>query len=64
MDLAPQEVWSRFLECARREISEHTFRTSHEPTQAGELSGVKKTVAVPHQLSANWNEKKNPAQLK
>lgn len=63
MDLAPQEVWSRLLECARREIAEHTFRTWLEPTQAVELRGNKLTVAVPDQFSADWNESKHAALL-
>src|SRR3970040_130947 len=63
MDLAPQEVWSRLLECARREIGEHTFRTWLEPTQAVELRGNKLTVAVPDQFSADWNESKHAALL-
>lgn len=63
MDLAPQEVWSRLLECARREIAEHTFRTWLEPTQAVELRGDKLTVAVPDQFSADWNESKHAALL-
>ena len=63
MDLAPQEVWSRVLEVARREIAEHTFRTWLEPTQAVELRGDKLTVAVPDQFSADWNESKHAALL-
>jgi chromosomal replication initiator protein len=63
MDLAPQEVWSRLLECARREIAEHTFRTWLEPTQAVELRGDRLTVAVPDQFSADWNESKHAALL-
>lgn len=63
MDLAPQEVWSRLLEVARREIAEHTFRTWLEPTQAVELRGDKLTVAVPDQFSADWNESKHAALL-
>ena len=63
MDLAPQEVWSRLLECARREIAEHTFKTWLEPTQAVELRGDKLVVAVPDQFSANWNESKHAALL-
>lgn len=63
MDLAPQEVWSRLLECARREIAEHTFRTWLEPAQAVELHGDKLTVAVPDQFSADWNESKHAALL-
>jgi hypothetical protein len=61
MDLAPQEVWSRLLECARRAIAEQTLRTRLEPTQAGELRGVKLTVAVTDQLSAAGNESKHAA---
>lgn len=63
MDLAPQEVWSRLLECARREIPEHTFKTWLEPTQAVELRGDKLTVAVPDQFSADWNESKHASLL-
>jgi chromosomal replication initiation ATPase DnaA len=63
MDLAPQEVWSRLLECARREIADHTFKTWLEPTQAVELRGDKLTVAVPDQFSADWNESKHAALL-
>jgi chromosomal replication initiator protein len=63
MDLAPQEVWSRLLEVARREIAEHTFRTWLEPTHAVELRGDKLTVAVPDQFSADWNESKHAALL-
>src|SRR5687768_13412065 len=63
MDLAAQEGWSRLLECARREIAEHTFRTWLEPTQAVELRGDRLTVAVPDQFSADWNESKHAALL-
>ncbi len=63
MDLAPQEVWSRLLECARREIAEHTFKTWLEPTQAVELRGDKLIVGVPDQFSADWNESKHASLL-
>jgi hypothetical protein len=56
MDLAPQEVWSRLLEVARREIAEHTFRTWLEPTHAVELRGDKITVAVTDHFYADLNE--------
>lgn len=63
MDLAPHEVWGRLLECARREIAEHTFRTWLEPAHAVELRGDRLTVAVPDQFSADWNESKHAALL-
>jgi len=63
MDLAPHEVWNRLLECARREISEHTFRTWLEPAHAVELRGERLTIAVPDQFSADWNESKHAALL-
>jgi chromosomal replication initiator protein len=63
MDLAPHEVWNRLLECARREIAEHTFKTWLEPAQAVELRGERLTVAVPDQFSADWNESKHAALL-
>lgn len=59
MNLAPQEVWSRLLECARREIPEHTFRTWLEPTRPLEFLGERLVVAVPDQFSADWNESKH-----
>jgi chromosomal replication initiator protein len=63
MELAPQEVWSRLLECARREIPEHTFRTWLEPTRPVELRGERLVIAVPDQFSADWNESKHAALL-
>ena len=63
MDLAPHEVWNRLLECARREMAEHTFRTWLEPAHAVELRGERLTVAVPDQFSADWNESKHAALL-
>jgi chromosomal replication initiator protein len=59
MNLAPQEVWSRLLDCARREIPEHTFRTWLEPTKPLELRGDRLLVAAPDQFSADWNESKH-----
>jgi chromosomal replication initiator protein len=63
MDLAPHEVWNRLLECARREIGEHTFRTWLEPAHPVELQGSTLTVAVPDQFSADWNGSKHSALL-
>jgi chromosomal replication initiator protein len=63
MDLAPHEVWNRLLECARREIAEHTFRTWLEPAHPVELQGSTLTVAVPDQFSADWNGSKHSALL-
>lgn len=62
MDLAPQEIWGRLLECARREIPEHTFRTWLESTRALEYDGQQLVVAAPDQFAADWNESKH-AQL-
>ncbi|HEX7121596.1 MAG TPA: chromosomal replication initiator protein DnaA, partial [Gemmatimonadaceae bacterium] len=62
MDLAPQEIWGRLLECARREIPEHTFRTWLESTRALEYDGEQLVVAAPDQFAADWNESKH-AQL-
>jgi chromosomal replication initiator protein len=63
MDLAPHEVWNRLLECARREIAEHTFKTWLEPAHPVELQGSTLTVAVPDQFSADWNGSKHAALL-
>jgi chromosomal replication initiator protein len=63
MDLAPHEVWSRLLESARREISEHTFRTWLESTRPVELRGDRLFVACPDQFAADWNESKHAALL-
>jgi chromosomal replication initiator protein len=63
MDLAPHEVWNRLLECARREIAEHTFSTWLEPAHPVELRGSTLTVAVPDQFSADWNGSKHAALL-
>lgn len=63
MELAPHEVWSRLLECARREIPEHTFRTWLEPSRPIEIRGDRLLVAVPDQFSADWNESKHAALL-
>lgn len=63
MDLTPHEVWSRLLECARREISEHAFRTWLEPTRPLELKGERLLVAAPDQFAADWNGSKYAALL-
>lgn len=59
MDLAPDEAWNRILDCARREIPEHTFRTWLEPARPVEFRGDRLVVAAPDQFAADWNESKH-----
>jgi chromosomal replication initiator protein len=59
MNLSANEVWSRILERARLEISEQTFRTWLEPTEALEFDGSTIYIATPDQFAADWNESKH-----
>lgn len=59
MSLSAPEVWSRILDRARQEVSEQTFRTWLEPTEALEFDGKTIFVGVPDQFAADWNESKH-----
>jgi chromosomal replication initiator protein len=59
MSLSAPEVWSRILDRARQEISEQTFRTWLEPTEALEFDGKTIFVGTPDQFAADWNESKH-----
>jgi chromosomal replication initiator protein len=62
MSLSAPEAWSRILDLARKEISEQTFRTWLEPTEALKFDGQTIHVGVPDQFAADWNDSKH-AQL-
>src|SRR6185436_15088174 len=51
--------WSLILDRARREISEQTFKTWLEPTEALEFDGRVLYVGTPDQFAADWNESKH-----
>ena len=59
MSLSAPEVWSRILDRARQEVSEQTFRTWLEPTEALEFDGKTIYVGAPDQFAADWNESKH-----
>jgi len=62
MSLSAPEVWSRILDRARQEVSEQTFKTWLEPTEALEFDGKTIFVGAPDQFAADWNDSKH-AQL-
>src|SRR5262245_11287733 len=59
MTLTAHETWSRLLDRARQELSEQTFRTWLEPTEALSLDGQTIYVGAPDQFAADWNESKH-----
>src|SRR6185503_21100881 len=59
MSLSAPEVWSRILDRARQEVSEHVFRTWLEPTEALEFDGKTIYVGAPDQFAADWNDSKH-----
>src|SRR6476620_11437178 len=59
MSLSAAEVWSRILDRARQEVSEQTFRTWLEPTEALEFDGKTIYVGAPDQFAADWNDSKH-----
>ena len=59
MSLSATEVWSRILEQARRTVSEQTFHTWLEPTEALEFDGATIHVGTPDQFAADWNDSKH-----
>ena len=59
MSLSAADVWSRILDRARQEVSEQTFRTWLEPTEALEFDGKTIYVGAPDQFAADWNESKH-----
>src|SRR3982751_2662958 len=63
MSLSAPEVWSRILDRARQEVSEQTFKTWLEPTEALEFDGKTIFVGAPDQFAADWNDSKHAALL-
>ena len=59
MSLTAAETWKRLLDRARQELSEQTFRTWLEPTEALHLENGVISVGVPDQFAADWNEAKH-----
>jgi len=59
MSLSAPEVWSRILDRARQELSEQTFRTWLEPTEALDFDGKTIYVGAPDQFAADWNDSKH-----
>ena len=59
MSLSAAEVWDRLLNRARQELSETTFRTWLEPTEALALDGDTIVVGAPDQFAADWNDSKH-----
>jgi chromosomal replication initiator protein len=59
MSLSAPEVWSRILDRARQEVSEQTFRTWLEPTEALEFDGKTIYVGAPDQFAVDWNDSKH-----
>ena len=59
MTLSATEVWTRILDRARQEISEQTFRTWLEPTEALALEENRLIVGSPDRFAADWNENKH-----
>jgi chromosomal replication initiator protein len=59
MTLSANEVWTRILDRARRELPEQTFRTWLEPTEPLALEGDTIIIGSPDQFAADWNETKH-----
>ena len=58
MTLTATEVWSRLLERARAELSDHIVDTWLAPLVAAEYSGEALTLNAPDQFSVEWNERR------
>jgi chromosomal replication initiator protein len=63
MSLSAQEIWSRLLERARREVPEQTFRTWLEPVEPLEVEGDTLVLSAPDRFAAEWNESKHAPML-
>jgi chromosomal replication initiator protein len=56
---SPAEAWSRLLDRARQDLTEQTFRTWLEPTEALRFDGNTIVVGAPDQFAADWNDSKH-----
>ena len=63
MSLTATEVWTRLLDRARIELSDHIVETWLVPLSAAEFSGEALTLNAPDQFSVEWNERKHAAIL-
>ena len=59
MSLTPAETWDRLRQRARQVLSEQTYRTWLEPTEALRRDGDALVIGVPDQFAADWNESKH-----
>jgi chromosomal replication initiation ATPase DnaA len=63
MTLTATEAWSRLLDRARTELSDHIIATWLAPLSAAEFSGEALTLNAPDQFSVEWNERRHTAIL-
>ncbi|MBX7117597.1 MAG: chromosomal replication initiator protein DnaA [Gemmatimonadaceae bacterium] len=63
MSLTASEVWSRLLDRARTQLSDHIVDTWLAPLTAAEFSGEALTLNAPDQFSVEWNERRHSAIL-
>jgi chromosomal replication initiator protein len=59
MSLTATEVWTRLLDRARTELSDHIVDTWLVPLTAAEYSGEALTLNAPDQFSVEWNERRH-----
>ena len=63
MSLTATEVWTRLLDRARTQLSDHIVDTWLAPLTAAEYSGDSLTLNAPDQFSVEWNERRHSAIL-
>ena len=63
MPLTATEVWTRLLDRARTELSDHIVDTWLVPLTAADFSGEALTLHAPDQFSVEWNERRHAAIL-
>jgi chromosomal replication initiator protein len=63
MSLTATEVWTRLLDRARTQLSDHIVDTWLSPLTAAEYSGESLTLNAPDQFSVEWNERRHSAIL-
>lgn len=63
MSLTATEVWTRLLDRARTQLSDHIVDTWLAPLTAAEYSGEALTLNAPDQFSVEWNERRHSAIL-
>ncbi len=63
MSLTATEAWTRLLDRARTQLSDHVVDTWLAPLTAAEFSGEALTLNAPDQFSVEWNERRHSAIL-